>query len=115
MRYDITPVPKPRMTQRDKWRKRPCVMRYRAFCDKVRLLRVKLPQPCRIVFYLPVPRSWSDKKIHLMCGEPHRSKPDLDNLVKALADAVCKDDSHLWHISAEKRWSLVPCIEVEAL
>lgn len=34
--YPIVPVPKPRMTQRDKWQKRPAVMRYRAFCDEVR-------------------------------------------------------------------------------
>ena len=27
---------KPRMTQRDKWKKRPCVLRYHAFRDKMR-------------------------------------------------------------------------------
>jgi hypothetical protein len=41
-------------------------------------------------------------------------KPDLDNLVKALGDAVHVDDSHLWSIAAEKRWtSGKPRIEVE--
>ena len=34
--YKIKPVPKPRMTQRDAWDKRPCVLRYRAFKDEVR-------------------------------------------------------------------------------
>ena len=32
----VTPVSKPRMTQRDKWKKRPCVLRYRAYCDALR-------------------------------------------------------------------------------
>lgn len=30
--YDITPIGKPRMTRADKWKQRPAVMRYRAFC-----------------------------------------------------------------------------------
>ena len=37
MIYDITPCPKPRQTQSDKWKKRPPVLRYRAFADEVRL------------------------------------------------------------------------------
>ena len=35
--YDITPMGKSRMTRADKWKKRPEVLRYRAFCDEVRL------------------------------------------------------------------------------
>lgn len=115
MRYAITPVAKPRMTQRDKWKKRPCVLRYRAFCDKVRWLRIALPQPCRVVFHLPMPRSWDGPKRMRLDGQPHTVRPDLDNLVKALGDAVCAEDSHLWSIAAEKRWSAAPGIEVEAL
>ena len=34
LKYDITPVPKPRQTQRDKWKRRDVVMRYRAFADE---------------------------------------------------------------------------------
>lgn len=36
-RYIITPVPKPRQTQADKWKQRPAVMRYRAFADEAPL------------------------------------------------------------------------------
>src|SRR5688572_11096043 len=103
MRYPIVPVPKPRMTQRDKWKRRPCVLRYRAFKDQCRVRRVKLPQPCRVVFHMPMPASWNEMSKRGNEGQPHCSKPDLDNLLKALADAVCKDDSHLWNIRAEKR------------
>ncbi len=35
--FPIDVVGKPRMTQRDKWKKRPCVLRYRAFADELRL------------------------------------------------------------------------------
>ena len=35
---------------------------------------------------------------------PHRQKPDIDNLIKALLDALYADDSHVWKITAEKRW-----------
>lgn len=106
MRYDIAPVPKPRMTQRDKWLKRPCVLRYRAFADKCRARRVKLPGACRIVFHLPMPRTWSVSKRVQLQGAPHTTKPDLDNLIKALMDAVLKDDAHVFDIRAEKRWTL---------
>jgi Holliday junction resolvase RusA-like endonuclease len=102
------------MTQRDKWKKRPAVMRYRAFCDKVRWLRITLPQPCRVVFYLPMPGSWTAARKLEADGEPHTVRPDLDNLVKALFDAVCHEDAHLWKVQAEKRWGLVPGIDVEA-
>jgi Holliday junction resolvase RusA-like endonuclease len=112
--YPIAPVPKPRQTQRDKWMKRPCVLRYRAFADKVRLHRVKLPQPCSVVFWLPMPKSWDHRKRVGFEGQPHTVKPDLDNLLKALGDAVHAEDSHLWSVAAEKRWtSGKPRIEVE--
>lgn len=115
MRYPIEPVPKPRMTRRDKWKKRQCVMRYRRFKDQCRAHRVELPQPCKVVFHLPMPKSWSLKDRAFALGEPHQSKPDLDNLLKALCDAVLVDDSRIWSVRAEKRWSLTPGIEIVAM
>jgi Holliday junction resolvase RusA-like endonuclease len=100
------------MTQRDKWRKRACVLRYRAFKDKCRVYRVALPQPCSVVFHLLMPASWDEPKRVRLEGQPHTQRPDLDNLIKALGDAVCAEDSHLWSIAAEKRWSRVAGIEV---
>lgn len=113
MRYPIEPVPKPRMTRRDKWRKRPCVMRYRRFKDQCRAHRVELPQPCRVIFHMPMPeRAWPKALRENMAGQPHCSTPDLDNLLKALCDAVLVDDARIWSVSAEKRWSLTPGIEI---
>ena len=113
MIYEITPVPKPRMTQRDKWAKRPAVIRYRDFCDQVRAAGIEVNQQgSEIAFNLPMPVSWSKKKRSEMDGQPHKQKPDLDNLIKALLDAVHKEDCEIWSLSAEKRWSESGSIEV---
>lgn len=95
---DITPVPKPRMTRADKWKKRDSVLRYRAFADEIRL---KLPRDFdlngkSIEFTMAMPKSWSKKKKVSLDGTPHRQTPDLDNLIKALLDAHMSDDSGIW-------------------
>ena len=111
--YNISPVAKPRMTQRDKWAKRPAVMKYRAFCDKVRLNDLLLPDcGADIVFGIPMPKSWSAKKKQAMNRSPHQQTPDLDNLLKALCDAVHKEDKHIWQYSAGKVWAETGYIEI---
>jgi Holliday junction resolvase RusA-like endonuclease len=103
------------MSQRDKWAKRAPVLRYRAFCDRVRLMRIEVPPACRVVFHIPMPASWSEKKRRDCVGQPHLSKPDLDNLQKALLDAVYEDDSCVWRIHAMKVWAREGAIEVEPI
>lgn len=103
--YDIKPLGKPRMTQRDKFKKRPEVLRYRAFCDEVRLRGVALPDGgCHITFVIPMPDSWSKKKQAEHIGRPHQQKPDVDNLMKSLMDAVFDDDSSVWDARITKIW-----------
>ena len=105
-RYKITPVPKPRMTGSDKWKKRPRVMRYWAFKDQVQAWRVKLPKRgAHVVFCMPMPKSWPKKKKVIMEGLAHEQTPDLDNLIKALGDAVYQNDSDISDIRASKIWS----------
>jgi len=105
VKYDIVPVSKPRQTQRDKWKKRDCVLRYRAFKDEVRLHRVQVPESqAHIIFVLPMPKSWSKKKRAEMAGKPHQAKPDKDNLEKALLDAVFEEDSQIWDNRVSKFW-----------
>jgi len=106
--YNVVPMGKPRMTRADKWKKRPEVLRYRAFCDHVRLLGVKLPEAnSHITFIPPLPKSWSKKKRAEMNGKPHQSKPDKDNLEKALLDALFEDDAHIWDSRVTKLWGEV--------
>lgn len=42
--YEITPIGKPRMTQRDRWHKRPATAAYWAYKEQVRLLGIRLPE-----------------------------------------------------------------------
>jgi Holliday junction resolvase RusA-like endonuclease len=94
MIFDITPVAKPRQTQKDKWAKRPSVLKYRAFADEVRLKMGGVDlNGADVTFWMPMPKSWSKKKRYAMAGSWHTGKPDLDNLLKALMDALNKSDS----------------------
>lgn len=113
--YPITPVAAPRMMRSDKWKKRKCVLQYRAFRDEVRLRRVTLPVPYKVTFWMPMPLSWSAKKRSEWAGKPHMNKPDKDNLEKALLDSIYKDDSVVWSGWVEKRWAETGAITVENL
>ena len=105
MLYKITPVPKPRQTRSDKWKTRDCVMRYRAFKDEIRAKGLRIDgDTVDVVFGIPMPKSWSKKKRALLCGLPHSSVPDLDNLIKSLLDATNTDDKRIWKITACKYW-----------
>lgn len=116
MLYDITPVAKVRMTQRDKFKNppRPCVARFRAFKDECQLKGVKIPPAGALfVFYLPMPKSWSKKKKADMDGKTHCSVPDLDNLLGGVFDAVLEDDRGIWHIAgACKVWAYQGAIQI---
>lgn len=102
--YQIVPTAKPRMTQRDKWNKRPATDKYWCFKDEVRLKKVNCPNGSKITFIVPMPKSWSKKKKAELIGKGHKQKPDIDNYLKALLDAIYDDDSHIWDIHAVKRW-----------
>jgi Holliday junction resolvase RusA-like endonuclease len=90
-------------------------MRYRAFKDQCKAHRVELPQPCKVIFYMPMPKSWKAHQRVRMMHLPHTQKPDLDNLLKGLCDAVLVDDSTIWSVHAEKRWRATGGIEITAL
>ena len=117
---DIEPCPAPRMTRSDKWkldpnhpdpkkRQRVCVAKYFVFKDKLQWLCKKekytLQPEVTIKFELPMPEKWSEKKKKLMEGNPHKSRPDIDNLFKAFADSFGNDDGFVWCIKAWKTWA----------
>lgn len=109
----IKPVPKPRMTRADKWKKRPSVVAYREFADELRLkFKGEVPEKIRIIFHMPMPKSWSFKKRVAHLDEPHQQKPDIDNLVKAVLDALCEDDSFVYSVYATKVWDKEAGIDI---
>ncbi|CAM8324105.1 RusA family crossover junction endodeoxyribonuclease [Enterobacter asburiae] len=103
--YDITPVSKPRMTQRDRWVKRPATAAFWAFKAEVRQLGICLSESgYHVTFIIPMPKSWSQKKRAQLNGQAHQQKPDKDNLEKALLDAIFDDDSRVWDGRVTKLW-----------
>lgn len=118
-RFDIVPCPAPRLTRRDAIfldpehkdpakRQRACVTRYfafkREFMRQASLNGFTLGETLRVVFILPMPKTWSKAKRVANLNQPHRQKPDADNLFKAAADALGEDDSHIWDFRAVKIW-----------
>lgn len=77
------------------------------------------PVMLSIVFYMPIPKSWSKVKQHNIVGEPHGSRPDLDNLIKLVTDAmngiVYTDDSLVWAITSSKQYGTEPHIEIQVI
>jgi len=109
MIFHTKPVPKPRMTRSDKWKKRDCVVDYYSFKDEIelqaRLENFELPDAFRVVFAIPFPRSYGRAKREGLLGQPHQIKPDIDNYLKALMDCLKTNDSSIWHIDAQKIWT----------
>ena len=71
----------------------------------------------RVVFYMPMPKSWSKGKKEQHEGLFHTSRPDIDNLCKALLDGLngvaFEDDGQVVCLQAWKFWSSEPKIEIE--
>lgn len=107
--FDIRPVPKPRMTQRDKWAERPVVVRYFNYVDDIKAKAelmglTTLPYKIKSIKYvMPIPKSWPKREIPAMINQPHLQKPDMDNLRKALQDALCQEDSHIADVYNESK------------
>lgn len=114
----VKPNTSPRMTQRDKWQNPPrkCVAQYRAYKAALGAAwpaGVLFPTDVVIVrFCIPMPDSWSKKKKEEMNGQRHESKPDIDNLLKALFDAILIEDKTISGVFAEKRWTKEGSIQI---
>jgi Holliday junction resolvase RusA-like endonuclease len=40
----------------------------------------------------------------MMNGQAHQQKPDADNMIKALMDALFSDDAHIWDFRVTNLW-----------
>ncbi len=95
------------MVHADRWAKRPCVMRYRAFGDLLRLLGARLPYTYTVIAYFAMPGSWSLQKRADQLLQPHQSKPDGSNLLKAIEDHLLPGtDQKVWDGRCIKLWAL---------
>lgn len=115
-----TPVGKPRMTRRDVWKKRSPVVKYREWCDKARSVIGPLPpaqqvKSVSITAHFEPHKSWSKKKRLEAEDQPHRQKPDIDNVIKTVCDCFWQDDASIYAVSATKLWAREAKLEVEIL
>jgi Holliday junction resolvase RusA-like endonuclease len=104
--FEVTPVPKPRMTSADKYLHRPIVQRYWRYKDALNSLAPnwKLPdERTWLIFVMPITKSWTKKKKALRLGQPHQQKPDKDNLEKGFLDAW-GEDKQFWDGRSTKVW-----------
>ena len=115
--FYINPIPKPRMTRSDKWKKRPCVVRYWKYKTelqgKMDICGIDIDDVIKVKFGVHMPKSWSKKKRNEMNGKPHQQRPDVDNLVKGLMDCLFKEDAHIHTVHAQKVWSEVGYMEFD--
>lgn len=86
------PIPKPRMTRRDRWTNygvRACVARFREYQSRIRKAYLESPE------YLALKRSGKIPffQIELSCWfwVCSNSAPDLDNLIKGVKDTLQPD------------------------
>ncbi len=118
--FDIIPFGAVRMTKSDKWkvnpnhpdpkkRQRLSVQRYFAFknrlVEQATKMGYELGISLDIVFLIPMPDGWSEKKKDKMNGMPHQTKPDADNLIKGVKDSLKKDDSDVFWEKTQKYWA----------
>ena len=81
------------------------MQRYFDFRAEVERLKIKVDNGDSIKFILPMPESWSKKKKDRMDGTGHKQTPDLDNLLKALLDAIMTQDKGIYCLNKlEKVW-----------
>ena len=109
--FGVTPMGKPRMTQRDKWLNPPRVpiTKYRLVKQGIEayalMHKFVLKDEVNVIFVMPMPSSWSNKKRLTMNGKPHQIKPDIDNMLKAVFDVLCPQGDQMIHsVVAKKIW-----------
>ena len=101
------PIAKPRMTRSDKWKKRPCVVKYREYKDRIRDAVKDIPDDIdmvHILCFFELPKSWSQNKKTELMGTAHRQRPDCDNVLKGVLDALLQDDSGVYDARVQKYW-----------
>lgn len=91
---------------------------YRQECGEIEPYERDIPLAAYITAYFPIPKSASKKKREeMLCGRVmHTHKPDCDNIVKAILDALngiaYYDDSQIAQIHVGKYYSDQPRVEI---
>lgn len=122
----VEPMGAVRMTGRGKFVNKNA-QRYLAYKDFIKLHAQKQMKGqqlyegaivVEIIFTMPIPKSWSKKKQkEAVVSMVHTKKPDIDNLVKGVFDALNKtawnDDNQVSMVGASKKYGEEPGIAVK--
>jgi Holliday junction resolvase RusA-like endonuclease len=112
------PAPRPRVTRNGTYNNED----YTEWKNGLKLLAktrfknpITTPVSMKIEFFYEIPKSWSKKKKEN--AKWHTSKPDIDNLVKSILDALngvaFNDDSQVCMIQARKQYAAFNGVKVE--
>ena len=83
-----------------------------------RICPIDKPLAVKLVFYMPIPKSATKRARNEITQGilKHTKKPDLDNMAKAVLDALnrlaYKDDSQIYSLTLYKTYDDTPCIIV---
>ena len=114
----IEPMGAVRLSSSDRWKKRPRAQKYfdwknrfKAIISKSIELQAVINDVVKsggiaISTYHQVPESWSKKKKLSSYGGQMRSKPDWDNVAKAVCDVLFKEDSHIANAVVYQFWCM---------
>lgn len=87
-------------------------------CEAIPVYDAGIPLKAEVKIGMKVPKSYSNKKREkCLNGElTPTKKPDIDNVLKAIFDALCgfamEDDSQITEVIAEKLYTEEPYVEV---
>jgi Holliday junction resolvase RusA-like endonuclease len=98
------PLGKPRMTKRDRWAKRKCVTRYWAWCDLARLAAFSNPSK-KDTLDAPTVVQVVAHFSHKTRRGPHLLRPDGDNILKSVCDALFENDEMIYRKTVAKFWT----------
>jgi len=113
----IQPKPAPRITHQGRFTK--SAKAYYSYKDYLKLFcnanDFIISEKVKITFFIPIGKSISKKETALRLGKPHKQRPDLDNLVKGIWDALATEDGFIHTLQCSKVWSLEGKIVIENL
>lgn len=114
----IEPMGAVRLSSSDRWSKRPVAQRYFDWKNRFKLIlsqsdllkemvsQIEKSGTITIIARHSVPESWPEKKKNAHYGIPMKSKPDWDNVSKAVCDVLFKQDSFLYRANVMQYYVL---------
>lgn len=111
----IKPKPAPRITHQGRFTK--AAFSYYAYKEYIQMYckanEFVISEKVKITFYIPIGKSISKKEKSNRLGNPHKLKPDLDNLCKGVWDALATEDGYIHYAILQKVWSAKGKIIIE--